>query len=942
MMRTTVEQPTTPPFEEKLEPEAEDAGGWPDRLFGHSVSLGLTLEQFLWISLVAVAFVMRIWNVGYRAMHHDESMHAYYGWQLFRGGGYQYNPMLHGPFQFHAIALMDFLFGVSNTSARLTAVLCGTGIVAATWFQRPYLGRLGALITGAIFTISPAFLYYSRFTREDIYVAFFTFLMVVGMFGWLHSRRRGYIYLLFTATALAFATKENTFITLFMFGTFLLGVLLWEALGRADGTPVAESIRAIPARTWWIGIGCFVTVIVLLYTTFLTNRHGLIDAFTSSLSYWLAQQGVKRGNQPGYYYALLLPAYEQIPVLFGVLGIAYYVFRRWWFAFLALFCIAAAQVLATISSHLTTPLVGAIALVLAVSTLVAGLSAGRLFATFLTYWALLSFVIYSWAGEKMPWLVIHIAMPLVLLAGLFLGDIFSKQNWRQWGEWRWLAAAGAIFLGLFTIHADWPLNYYRGDIPRDMLIYTQTSPQVKQAVAEIDRLSNHLTDGHGLDILVEQSSQCCTWPFAWYLRDYHKLTYVPVLSSAPTQPVVITSVENDAHDKPLLTNYVGSEYKLRSWFPEDYRGLTLQKALTTITNPTKRQTLWNWLTLRQPPSPLGSTDFDLWIRKDVASSTVSNFAYRAAAAAAAAPANITLGPDPFQSKTVKIPSLLRMGSAGQGAGQLAGPRGIAVAPDGSYYVADQANNRIEKFSPTGTFELKWGSKGSANSQFDSPSGLALDKSGNVWVTDLWNHRVEEFDANGTFLRAFGGYAAAAAGSQPGKFFGPRGIAIGAHGNVYVTDTGNKRVQKFSPTGTFLTMWGQGGASSGQFEEPMGIAVGPGGNVYVADTWNRRIQKFTPAGTFLSQISVPTWPPSQTNIDEPSLAVEPNGVVLATDPLRSRVLAFTRTGGLVTAWGGPGNDAASLSSPTGVAIAPNGQVAVSDTLNNRVLVFPAVK
>ncbi|MDE3077964.1 MAG: hypothetical protein KGJ86_21275, partial [Chloroflexota bacterium] len=91
-----------------------------------------------------------------------------------------------------------------------------------------------------------------------------------------------------------------------------------------------------------------------------------------------------------------------------------------------------------------------------------------------------------------------------------------------------------------------------------------------------------------------------------------------------------------------------------------------------------------------------------------------------------------------------------------------------------------------------------------------------------------------------------------------------------------------------------------------------------------------------------QIAVGSWPGAQTNYGEPFLAVAPNGTVLATDPLRSRVLAFSPAGGLVQAWGGSGSDPSSLSAPTGIAVAPNGQVLVSDTLNKRLLLFPAPK
>jgi uncharacterized protein (TIGR03663 family) len=931
----TAERPRVAQRPEPIEPERFN--------FPRPVrSPALTYEHWAWIGLVAIAFLMRIWDLGHRAMHHDESMHAFYGWTLFKGGGYHYDPMLHGPFQFHAIALMDFLFGPSDAASRLTAVLCGTGIVLATWWLRPYLGRLGAFIAAALFTISPSFLYFSRFAREDIYVTFFTYLMVVGVFGWLASHKPRFIYLLFASTALAFATKESTFITLFIFGTFLILVLAWE---NADHIPVlaalrlrttslgvSDGLRAVPGSVWVGGLVWFAAITILLFTTFLTNRHGLQDAFSKSLTYWLGQQGVARGSQPGFYYGLLLPAYEQIPVLFGIVGICAYVFRRWWLAELAV-VVVSGQLLALIhGGRLTLLILVVTALVLGLSAAVLGLSQGKLFPTFLAYWSILAFIIYSWAGEKMPWLVLQLALPLLLMAALFLGDLFSAP---RWNEGRWAAASVCGLLALFTIHVDWPLVYERGDVPKDMLIYTQTTPQVVQAVKQIDQLSDQLTGGKDLKILIDSAS---TWPFAWYLRDYKNIAYQPTLSSPPDQPVVITAVENDAQDKPQLQNYVGNRYKLRAWFPEDYKDLTLPKVFQTIIDPVMRKTLWNWLTLREPPSPMGSYDFNLWIRKDLAPGVASNFGF-APAPAPAAPQPV-LGPDPYGDKVTKVASIRQFGSQGSADGQFSGARGVAVAPDGSIYVADQGNHRIQKFDPTGRFVLKWGSKGSGDGQFDSPSGVAVDKTGNVWVTDLWNHRVQEFDANGTFLTKFGSFANAAGQSQPGRFFGPRYLAVGPDGSVYVSDTGNKRIQKFKSDGSFVAAWGTAGNGAGQFEEPMGLTFDAQGNLYVADTWNRRIQKLTADGQFQSLIPVASWPSAQTTTGEPNLAVTASGAIVATDPLRARVLVFGPNGELQSAWGGQGSDASSLNAPTGLALAPTGEVVVMDSNNNRVVVFPA--
>src|SRR5207244_308792 len=90
-----------------------------------------------------------------------------------------------------------------------------------------------------------------------------------------------------------------------------------------------------------------------------------------------------------------------------------------------------------------------------------------------------------------------------------------------------------------------------------------------------------------------------------------------------------------------------------------------------------------------------------------------------------------------------------------------------------------------------------------------PGGLAVDKTGNVYVADTWNHRIQVFDSNGKFLRKWGGFvnlsdpAGAADADKDTKFFGPRGVAVGPDGNIYVTDTGNKRMHIFDPTGKLV-------------------------------------------------------------------------------------------------------------------------------------------
>ncbi|MEO6458666.1 MAG: hypothetical protein ABIO92_10430, partial [Chloroflexia bacterium] len=122
----------------------------------------MTYENLFWVGLFTLAIVSRLWDIGNRGIHHDESLHAVYSDNLYEGRGYTHDPMMHGPLQFHLVAAMYWLFGATDATARLASAFCGIFVVMSPFFLRQQLGRLTAVICSFLLLVSPSILYFSR------------------------------------------------------------------------------------------------------------------------------------------------------------------------------------------------------------------------------------------------------------------------------------------------------------------------------------------------------------------------------------------------------------------------------------------------------------------------------------------------------------------------------------------------------------------------------------------------------------------------------------------------------------------------------------------------------------------------------------------------------------------------------------------------------------
>jgi DNA-binding beta-propeller fold protein YncE len=209
-----------------------------------------------------------------------------------------------------------------------------------------------------------------------------------------------------------------------------------------------------------------------------------------------------------------------------------------------------------------------------------------------------------------------------------------------------------------------------------------------------------------------------------------------------------------------------------------------------------------------------------------------------------------------------------------------------------YKVPDTSPPKLSSL-PEGVTNLFEGGRGAGKGELDSPTGIAVDANGNIFVADSNNGRIEKFAPSGAFVSIMG-----TKGSGPRQLGQPSGIAVDRAGNIYVADASNHRLQKLAPDGTFIAEWSPG------FYGPRKIAVGPDDSIYVVDQGRTRIVKLNPDGQVLA-----TWGTKGTGDgqfdDHTSVAIDPTtNKVYVADPINRRIQVFDSNGKFLTKWSIP--------------------------------------
>jgi uncharacterized protein (TIGR03663 family) len=485
--------------------------------------------EVLFFAIFAAAVVLRFAVLDLKLFHHDEAIHAWFAYRLLHEGIWSYDPSYHGPVLYYVTAGMFQLFGESDLVGRLVPSLLGCLIILLLLpLQRHgFLGKRETLVAALLLAVSPNMVYFSRFLRHDIFMLFFTMLLVVALFLYLDTGKWWYALLAALGAAGGLCSKEEFPLILAIFGLYVV-YALWKGKFRL---PQGWKIHLVG------GVIVVIGIMALLYSALGAHPETLTTGAQRAIEHWTSMHEQCRLCGPPYFYVILLLLYE-LPIfllalygagqfLLGESGLGYRLKRSF----------------DRFRGRNGEPPMGEL-----VSRSLAQLGAGirnlkqEEFTRFCILWMVFSMAAYGYIGEKVPWLILQQLLPMVFVAVYRLTDTKTI-----------IAVVSVIFLALCT----WHVAFVPADV-NEPIVQVQNSEQMREVMAMKE---------HADRVAISSKNY---WPLPWYFRGdagknisyFSRRVDEDILYRQPYDMVIAYDVESYAS----LPGYEKRTYRLNYWF----------------------------------------------------------------------------------------------------------------------------------------------------------------------------------------------------------------------------------------------------------------------------------------------------------------------------------------------------------------------------------------
>ena len=499
---------------------------------------------YLFVFILAVSLLVRLYKLDLRPMHHDEANQAYKFGQLLEKGEYRYDPAdHHGPTLYYFSLPFAWLSGqktyaaLTENTLRGVAVFFGLLLLLVLLTSGKYL-KTGEKSWAAVFlALSPPLIYFNRFyIQETLFVAFGLAFVI---FLWRFFQKPDYkeATWLGISAGLLYAAKETSLIVL---ATSILAlVVVWflswgrsrkrrshKSESRGSQKEVLAEIKKV-ALPLALAIFLFLAISFVFYSSFFQHPQGFLDSFRAFSAY--GQKAFDPGwHRHGfwYYFSLLFyhkgsghsPVFSEIPFLLLALAGVVLSFAR------------------------------------------IRLKSAENFRGYLALFSLFTALVYSVIPYKTPWNMLIFYTGFLILAGLGFVYVLELIKIRQ---------AKIILAGVLLFWTGWQaylVNFYFHSYPDNPYVYAQTSPDFLRLVARVDELSQVAAEGKNMLIRVIAPPDE-TWPLPWYLRKYTQVGYwtsnEQVEALEPAEIVIMSAGEAGKRSEPEMESYSTQYFSLR-------------------------------------------------------------------------------------------------------------------------------------------------------------------------------------------------------------------------------------------------------------------------------------------------------------------------------------------------------------------------------------------
>lgn len=494
------------------------------------------------IGILLVAAALRLPELALNPFHHDEGVNGFFMTGLVRDGRYVYDPAnYHGPSLYYFALVSQVLFGLTTEAMRLVPVAFGILLVGLTFTLRRYLGSLAVLVAGGLLALSPGAVYMSRYFIHEMLLVAFSMALVVAVVFYLDRRQAKYLLTAAAAAALIFATKETGIITIVV---LLIAVAIAQVYtpwrrpviaerrgsgvrpGTKSGSVWIAGVEYRPARgatgsgglagvipTWIPGrhLGAaavvFLVIYVLLFSSFFTNYpKGLVDSL-ATFTIWTQTGGATQAQPLQQYLVWAVP----LDVVILVLGVA--------------------------------------------GGLVAAIRAPSRLWVVIGLWAAGITTVYSIISYKTPWILVNMLLPLALLGGLAVSEL-----WRA----RRLRPAVPVVLGaavLLNGYQAIDLNYRHYDDPTYAYVFVHSTRDMLAMIDEIEATASRAGTGRDTGVVFVTPDY---WPLPWYFRDYPKAGFFGTIVDTE-EAMIVANVNQEAELAPKIEGRYDrvAQYNLR-------------------------------------------------------------------------------------------------------------------------------------------------------------------------------------------------------------------------------------------------------------------------------------------------------------------------------------------------------------------------------------------